>query len=345
MEREVFSLCYRAEHDAQPCVYVLKSCEKNNSCRLWDKYDIFMTTNKQNMGGFVMRAKRFVIVMIALTLLVVLAGCSQKQEEAPTAESIYNNAIGLLQEGKYAEAASEFTGLGHYFDASRYAMYCNALASAEKGDYALAASSMKALEGFLDSSVLYIYYTGRAYEETELYEKALVQYALILQYGDATARAGEMPGKAQERDYKAACALEQEGNYKAAISAFEALNGYADSDKHISSIRGILAEQERAKAYEEAAALEKAEKLEAAAEAFRALGDYSDSKTRVSAIESKIVERDYQKALELEQGDDLVSAYTLYVALGEYKDAADRAAAIREEASYRSALAMVDEGK
>lgn len=292
-----------------------------------------------------MRTRRFVIVFIALTLLVVLTGCSQKQEEVPTAESVYSGAIGLLQEGKYAEAASEFAGLGHYYDASRYAMYCNALASAEKGDYALAASSMKVLEGFLDSSVLYTYYTGRAYEEAELYEKALTQYSLILQYGDAGTRAGEMPGKAQERDYKAACALEQEGNYHTAISAFEALDGYADSENHISSIRGILADQEKAKAYEDAAALEKAEKLKEAAEAFRALGDYSDSKARVSAIENKIAEQDYQKALELEQGDDPVSAYTLYVALGNYQDAADRAAAIREEASYRSAFAMADEGK
>ncbi len=292
-----------------------------------------------------MRMKRCAVLLALLLLLaVMLSGCAQKEEE-PTAESLYRDAIALLQQGQYAEAGKAFEGLGHYYDASRYAMYCSALASAESGSYELAASTMQALSGFMDSGIQAVYWTGRAYEETELYESALDQYSRILQYGDAGTRAAALPGKILDRDYKAACALEESKSYRAAISAFEALDGYLDSADHIASIRGTMQKEADEKAYAEADRLEAAGKLEEAAEAFRALGEYSDSAARAAAAGEKILDRDYQKAVKLEEADDLVSAYEGYQKLGDYLDAAARAAGIREEAAYRSAFADVIGGK
>ena len=291
-----------------------------------------------------MKSKLLVQIVLLVLLAAVLAGCSQKTE-TPTAENDYQNAITLLQEGKFTDAASAFTALGHYYDASRYAVYSKALASGEDGNFFLAGSSMQALNGFMDSSLLAVYYTGRGYEEEEDYESAYDQYTQILQYSDAGTRAAAIPGKILERDYKAACVLEQNENYQRAISAFTALNGYSDSEAHIASIRQIMEEQKNAKAYADAVSMEAAGKLEEALSAFRALGEYSDSAQHVTAIEGRIQEKRYQEALHFEEQDDLVAAYRIYSELESYQDAATRAAAIETEASYRSAFDMAEEGQ
>lgn len=289
-----------------------------------------------------MKTKRLALLVALLMSVTTLTGCTP-DDDIPTTELNYQSAITLLQEGKYAEAGTSFAQLGHYYEASRYTMYCNALASAEKGDYALAASTMQALAGFMDSSILAIYYTGRACEKMEDYETALAQYSLIRQYGDAGSRADAIPGKIQERDYKAACALEEGKQYPEAIAAFTALDGFKDSEARIESIHSAMEEQNKAEAYEAADGLEAAGNLQEAMDAFQALGDYSDCAERVIAIEGKLMEQQYQNALKLEEANDLVAAKDAFLMLGDYADAKDRASAIENklnEEKYQKALKL-----
>ena len=298
-----------------------------------------------------MRGKRIWLLLVLVLIVSAFTGC-QQQKEVPTAEMNYKNAIDMLQASDYPGACEMFGALGHYHDASKYAMYCNALIAADEGNYQTAASSMGALGSFMDSSILSVYYTGRTYEAAEEYENAMAQYTAILQYGDVSERAAAIPGKILERDYRAACALEAAGRYEAAIAAFKKLDGYSDSAARTATIQAKLdaqaaetLEAQRAQAYADAEALENSGRYLAAADAFRALGDYQDSPERVGAALVKQNEEDYQLALSMEKADDIEGAFAAYTELGDYRDSANKAAAIREEAAYRGAFAEVTQGR
>ena len=287
-----------------------------------------------------MRVKRLSIWMTMLLLLLALSGCTLQKSDTAEAEKAYQSAIALLQSGRYDEAGAGFAALGHYYDASRYAMYCQALSSAEKGEYDTAVASLSALSGFMDSDMLAVYYTGRAYEAREDYEQAREVYAAILQFGDVSARVAEIPGKIMERDYRYACSLEAAGWYARAMEAFQELNGYSDSKARIAAIQ----ERMNAGAYADADEMEKAGRLEDARNAFAELGMYSDSAKRVEALDEAIRDERYRAAVAAEEQDNLVDAYNAYLTLGDYGDAAQRADAIREEALYRSAMQHVNSG-
>ena len=287
-----------------------------------------------------MRVKRLGSLMTMLLLLLALSGCTLQKSDTAEAEKAYQSAIALLQSGKYDEAGAGFAALGHYYDASRYAMYCQALSSAEKGEYDTAVASLSALSGFMDSDMMAVYYTGRAYEARENYEQAREVYAAILQFGDVSTRVAEIPGKILERDYQYACSLEAAGWDARAMEAFQALKGYSDSNARIAAIQ----ERMNAQAYADADEMEKAGRLEDARNAFAELGTYSDSAKRVAALDEAIRDERYRAAVAAEEQDNLVDAYNGYLDLGDYGDAAQRADAIREKALYRSAMMYVNSG-
>ena len=71
-------------------------------------------------------------VLVALLTVLLLASSLGFSLGGSSAETRYNQAINLLQEGKFSEAAPIFQELGYYQDAGQYAMYCSALAEAEQ---------------------------------------------------------------------------------------------------------------------------------------------------------------------------------------------------------------------
>ncbi|MBE5782514.1 MAG: hypothetical protein E7329_04270 [Clostridiales bacterium] len=262
----------------------------------------------------------FAICLMLLCMMLALSGCAQK-EETPTAENNYRQAIASLQEGKYQQAAAAFSALGHYYDASEYALYCQALLSAAEGDYEQAAATFLLMDDFLDSRYLSIYYGAKALESEKEYELAQAQYMTIAQFRDAKARADQMPGLVLQRDYEYALSLEKNSQYARAISAYEELDGYQDSLKRIEDIRELLNQQ----AYAAADAQEKQGELESARAAFQYLGSYSDAKARADALTEMILARDYAAAEALQEEGDLENAYYAFIALEDYQDSADRA--------------------
>ena len=79
--------------------------------------------------------------------------------------------------------------------------------------------------------------------------------------------------------YGEAVALQSEGKYDEAIAAFEALDGYRDSDAQILETNYLRASDLLADGrYEDAIA------------AFGALGDYSDSAAKLDEAETKILD-------------------------------------------------------
>lgn len=157
-------------------------------------------------------------------------------------------------------------------------------------------------------------------------------------------------------NYKKAMALLDAGQYEEAIAAFEALDGYKDSEKQIDSAKAAIAEQERLKAeqaqrekeakaeqerleqqakaeqerlaaeakvegdYAAAVALYAAGKYEEAIAAFDALDGYKDSTDQIIHCEIAIKDEMYDAAKELYASEQYKEAISAFTALDGYKD-------------------------
>ena len=296
---------------------------------------------------------------LLVALLCVLLLASSLGFTRGNASDRYEEAINLLQAGKYSQAAPLFKELGHYQDAGEYAMYASALAEAEKGNYALAASTMDALTSvmgtFMDSRLQTIYFTGRDYESRQLYEDARTVYQEIRLFKDVQDRLAKIPELIKQRDYAAADALEQKGDraakaedkrarYNEAKEAFGKLGSYSDSRTRVTQLQNKL----YALDYADADKLEKEGKLQEAYAAFVKLGSYSDSPARAAALLERINALAYAEADRLEQQGKLEQALSAFLALKGYADSKARAEAVQEKIyarDYAIADALEKQGK
>lgn len=115
-------------------------------------------------------------------------------------------------------------------------------------------------------------------------------------------------------EYNEAVALMDAGKYDEAIAAFEAMNGYKDSETQISEVH-----------YREANALMEDEAYAEAANAYQALGDYKDSADKAAAAGEANNQKNYDAAVALMSDGNYAFAYTKLSSLGDYKDSAERA--------------------
>ena len=125
--------------------------------------------------------------------------------------------------------------------------------------------------------------------------------------------------------YGRAVSLYRAGAYAEAISAFEAMEGYRDSETRILDCR-----------YGSAAELRAAGAWDAAIAAFEALDGYRDSAELIEACRAEQLEQRYAEAAALREAGNYAEAYPAWIALGDYRDSADRAAEIYE--AYKAAL-------
>lgn len=129
--------------------------------------------------------------------------------------------------------------------------------------------------------------------------------------------------------YDKATALYNAGEYETAITAFEAMRGYRDSEAKITECR-----------YGIAADLFDAGEYKAAAEAFAALEGYQDSAARAEASEAAFREQRYAEAETLAENGKYDEAYPIWTSLNGYRDSEKRASDIYEpykEARLRNA--------
>ena len=289
-------------------------------------------------------------IISCLLALCLLAGSTAAL--AQTNAEMYENAIGLLKDRQYAEAAAAFTALGGYSDAARYAMYCNAIAAGEAGLYSAAVDNLKSLSGFLDSGILAVYYAGLSWEAAENYERAMEVMGGITLYRDVLTRMAGYPALINARDYRKADENEQAGLLEAALSGFQALGAYRDSADRAAAVQ----EKIHARDYAAADEAEQQNELEKALEGFTALGDYQDSADRAAAVRDKIAARDeaaaeqaradaYDAADQAEKDEDYAAAYAGFTALGDYRDSAERAAAVQDKGNYAQALQYAMNGR
>lgn len=124
--------------------------------------------------------------------------------------------------------------------------------------------------------------------------------------------------------YGQAKALYNAVRYEEAITAFEALNGYGDSEAMIQECRYGMAED-----------LMTSGKYEEAIAAFEAMDGYRDSAEKIEACEGAFREQRYAEAEALENAGKYDEAYSIWTSLKDFRDSADRAGAIYDD--YKAA--------
>ena len=189
----------------------------------------------------------FVIAIIAFVILL-------NNVIIPNRE--YNEAIALMDAGKYTEAISAFEALDGYKDSTNKISECNiaildgkyndAIALMDAGKYTEAISAFEALHGHKDSVSKVLkcniairdgkYNDAIALMEAGKYTEAIIAFEALNGHKDSKLKITECK-KAQ---YNNAIALMDAGKYTEAISVFKALDGYGDSLSKIEACKFII---------------------------------------------------------------------------------------------------------
>lgn len=163
--------------------------------------------------------------------------------------SKYNDAVSLMNAGKYTEAISAFETLDGYKDSANKIAECKiaildikyneALSLMQQGMYAEAIAAFKTLDGYKDSAtqintcetaIKDIKYTeASALMDVGKYAEAIDVFKTLGGYKDSTTKINTCNIAIIDIKYAEASALMDAGKYNEAIDAFKALNGYKDS--------------------------------------------------------------------------------------------------------------------
>ncbi|MBO5417767.1 MAG: TIR domain-containing protein [Clostridia bacterium] len=165
----------------------------------------------------------------------------------------YNDAIALMDAGKYSEAISAFETLAGYKDSTTKISECkttildgkynDAIALMDAGKYSEAISVFETLAGYKDSTTKISeckttifdgkYNDAIALMDAGKYSEAISAFETLAGYKDSTTKIGECKTTILDGKYNDAIALMDAGKYTEAIYAFEALEGYRDSINRI----------------------------------------------------------------------------------------------------------------
>ncbi|MBR6040378.1 MAG: TIR domain-containing protein [Clostridia bacterium] len=137
--------------------------------------------------------------------------------------------------------------------------------------------------------------------------------------------------------YKAAVKLYENGEYEEAIAAFEALNGYKDSEAQIENCKTAMQDRE----YDAAVALCDEGKYEEAYTAFALMDGYRDSAAQMEACKTAIKDRDYDAAAALYDAGKYEDAIAAFKALDGYGDSLN----LIHQCKYQIGIILFDEGK
>ena len=222
------------------------------------------------------------------------------QDHAEDFIHMYNDAVALMDGGKYDEAIAAFTKLGHYSDSSTQiseANYRKAGALAAASDYDGARAIYTALNGYSDSDSILAQMDADALYDSGDYAAAYDIYATL----DAAYQTHASDYAAM---YDAAIAYQAAGQYDEAIVIYNELGNYSDS--------ATLATKTGA------------DKLYAA-------GSYAEAWDIYAALDEAYHTHDadysamYDAADEARASGNYDAAYEGFAALGNYRDARDKA--------------------
>lgn len=146
------------------------------------------------------------------------------------------------------------------------------------------------------------------------------------------------------KQYKAAIELYEQGKYDEAISAFQALEGFKDSEEQIQICKDAKSEE----IYVKAKNLYNSGSYDQALKLFESISAYKDSKTQIQLCKDAINEGIYQQALALLEDKKYEEAIAEFEKIRTYKDSSDqinKATEVLNSKKYSDAKALLDDGK
>ncbi|QNM06717.1 DUF6273 domain-containing protein [Qiania dongpingensis] len=149
-----------------------------------------------------------------------------------------------------------------------------------------------------------------------------------------------VPSVKNDRAYKEACMLMEEGKYSEAQEAFLALDGYKDAEEQAENahISQLEEEYDRAKAF-----YDKGQYIEAR-KAFLELGNYKDSARAAEEAETAGKEEKYNNAKKMSEAGNYAEAHEIFLELNDYKNSAEEAELAQKGMDYDKALSLCGEG-
>ena len=303
--------------------------------------------------------KRWILVLVLLTLSVCLASCGKNNAQGQ--EEIRLIVESLLAKGEYAQAAAKAEGLEESEFATQLLAYCRACEAGEAGQYDTALPALKELGDYRDSANMAAYYAARQQEAKAAAGEKPVEnriaaaeaYGKLPEFRDSEERAAACLKAA----YDYAAGLAEQKQFDAAREAFLLLGGYEDSAemakkmeadalyeagdrKGAFAVYQTLGPQYQTHAaelmnqYDEAGELKKQGKYAEAALAYEALGDYMDSAMQVTDCR-------YRQAGKLLGERKFEEAEALYASLGDYQDSLSQIT----ECRYQKAVSLAKQGR
>ncbi len=149
------------------------------------------------------------VVIVLLAFIVIL-------NTIILPNSRYNDALALMNAGKYEEALSVFEDLNGYKDSKDKMSECETFVFEDK------------------------YQTALSLLNEEKYTQALSVFEALGSYKDSAAKASTCKALILEDKYQAALALLNSKKYSKAITAFEELDGYKDSAARITACENAI---------------------------------------------------------------------------------------------------------
>ena len=278
--------------------------------------------------------------------------CINKQQEIQ--EKDYADAVAALEKAKSKKAldavSTQFAAISNYKDSK------NHLTEIEKRKKGIKNRKIGLLIGILGAAIIaaLVYYSaiivpGNKYKAAEAmleagqYDAAIEAFTALGEYKDSAERLKETKEAQEEAKkkeaYDAATALleaaDSPNDYANAIAAFEAMNGYLDSNQRIEEAKQAAIQN----AYNEAVTMMNRGDYENAAHAFAILGDYQDSSQLALQAEEAAKEQFYEKAkVFLEQGL-IQEAAIAFGKAGDYSDGRAQSMALWDTFARRDTIA------
>ena len=153
------------------------------------------------------RIKTKKIAIITIAIFVIIISLIWLSANILTPNSLYNNAVALMEAGKYEEAIAIFEALNEHKDSIEKISVCEI--------------------GILDNQ----YDNAVALMEAGKYEGAIAIFEALNEHKDSIEKISVCEIGILDNQYDNAVALMEAGKYVEAADAFYALNGYKDSDK------------------------------------------------------------------------------------------------------------------
>lgn len=244
---------------------------------------------------------RIGIAAVIIAALLLIAKLTQAYLEEKARKDAYNNAVTLMEDGKYDEAIEGFKALEGYEDSE-------AMITEAENRKAYAAA-----EGLLAAGKL---------------EEAKKAFENLGDFSDSKKRVEEIIEQQNANAYAEAEKLLAEGKYDEAIKKFQELGNYSDSAKRVEEAKTAKNES----LYKQAAEYAEKEEYSKSLDIFKKLGSYKDSAAKAEEMQELYNEQEYEAAEELMDDGDYEAARSKFERLGDYVDSSDRAQEAKEAA-------------